>query len=150
MAAAQGADSEERTNMSMFVLVVFFILPLVGGLLALRAWCSIRSGLRVTGSIVGYKFMPSTGYKSMDRYLPIVVFRDEHGDLHTVKLEYENGFGYQGKLGPIRLIFPEGKPQAARVDQFFSLWAFPLFFLAPALATFAFLGMELLWDKFYG
>ena len=99
--------------MSLFEVVVFFILPLFGAIIALRKWFQIRDWMHVTGCIVGYEVTEMVGMTTGNRYLPVVTFRDEHGELHTVKLLSEHAGGYVARLGPVKLVFPEGKPQAA-------------------------------------
>jgi len=139
--------------MKALALVVFLLMPAIGLLFSLRIWLLLRSGIRVTARIVGYKEVRWEGGIDTDnsKSLPIVSFRDERGREHRVTLPHERPARWKGiREDEIKLIYRRGDPQHPKIAHWSLLWMAPLFLFAPAVVLLIALGWLILISKLPG
>jgi hypothetical protein len=139
--------------MKALAVAVFLLMPAIGLLFSLRIWLFLRTGLRVTARIVGYKEDRWEGGIDTDnsRSLPIVSFRDEHGRAHRVTLSQERPIQWKGLPDDeIKLIYRPGDPQHPKIAHWSLLWMVPMFLFAPAIILLIALGWLILSAKLPG
>ena len=89
------------------------------------------SSICVSGKIVG---LEQQRFQKDITFHPVFSFVDQAGASHTVhsKLGYSSGgltLSHQYRVGDsVGVIYPDGDPEAARLDDFWSLWAWPVAF----------------------
>lgn len=82
----------------------------------------------------------SGGYST--QHYPKVAFRDADGNMHTVTMGVSQRPVAPDKRKPVKVIYPKGNPDAARIANFGSLWLLPLVFFAPALILAVLVGVQ--------
>lgn len=138
--------------MSWIGLTVFVILPAIGAVFALRSMWLMQNGVRVSGTIIDYKVVTESrqngpGYST--HHFPVVRYQDAHGGTYTETMSASDRPVPQDKRKPVRMIYPKGKPEAARIENFTSLWLLPLIFCCPALIYGSLIGWAVLqWRLF--
>ena len=134
--------------MNWFLLIVFGILPFIGSLFAFRTIWLMKYGERVPGRISGYERVRA-GEHNKIFHMPIVEFRDSDGKKHKITMQLSETRNRSGKSESVRVIYPKGKPQAARLERFASLWLIPLFLCGPAIVLGVIVGGHLLWWRIF-
>jgi len=144
---------DKLSRMKALAFVVFLLMPTIGLLFSLRIWLFLRSGLRVTARIIGYKEERWNGGIDTDNSssLPIVSFRDERGREQRVTLSQERPIKWKGlRDDEIRLIYRRGDPQHPKIAHWSLLWMVPMFLFAPAIILLIALGWLILSAKLAG
>ena len=131
--------------MNWIGLTIFVLLPAIGAIFAFRSMRLLQHGVRVQGSIIDYKVVSESrengpGYSTF--HYPVVRFRDAGGQTHTVTMSVSERPVAENKRKPVKVIYPKGKPDAARIANFGSLWLLPLVFVAPGLTLAALVGVH--------
>ncbi len=130
--------------LDLFLLFTFVIVPLIGGILALKSWHLLRYGERMPGTIVGYTLArgaPNNG----TWHLPIVNFYDAFGATHSVTMSAAVQLNPAAKPRFVTVIYPKGKLREARQLQFASLWLVTLLLGSPAIVLGVIVGASLQW-----
>ena len=122
--------------MNWIGLTILVLLPAIGAIVAFRSMRLLQQGVRVQGTIIDYEVVSESrengpGYSTF--LYPVVRFRDAGGKTHTVTLSASERPVAENKRKPVKVIYPKGKPEAAQIANFGSLWLLPLVFFAPAL-----------------
>ena len=118
--------------MNWFFLILVVVMPFSGAIFAFRTWHLLRYGVRVPGTITGYARVGTPdGPRSF--HIPTVEFCDDEGKIHKLAMKMSETPHESGKPEPVRVIYPKGQPQAARLERFASLWLIPLFLCGPAV-----------------
>ena len=131
--------------MNWIGLTIFVLLPAIGAIFAFRSVRLLQQGVRVTGTITDYAAVSESrengpGYSTS--HFPVVRFRDAGGKTHTVTMSVSERPVAETKRKSVKVIYPEDKPDAARIANFGSLWLLPLVFFAPALILVALVGVN--------
>ena len=131
--------------MNWLGLTIFVFLPAIGAIFALRSIWLLREGVRVQGTIIDYEVVSESrqngpGYSTF--HFPVVQFRAAGGKTHKVTMSASERPVAENKRKPVNVIYPKGKPEAARIANFGSLWLLPLVFCAPALILAALVGIN--------
>ena len=130
--------------MNWLGLTIFVFLPAIGAIFAFRSIRLLLQGVRVPGTIIDYasvsEMRESGGYST--QHYPKVAFRDADGNMHTVTMGVSQRPVAPDKRKPVKVIYPKGNPDAARIANFGSLWLLPLVFFAPALILAALVGVQ--------
>ena len=117
--------------MKSFALIVFAVLPLIGGIMALRVWLFLRNAKRTVAKIIGHKV---TQFSESDQSLPIVTFHDEFGRFHRVTLPTERPIKQRGVgADEVRIVYQPENAEKARIDYWGTLWIAPIFLCTPAI-----------------
>jgi Protein of unknown function (DUF3592) len=122
--------------MNWIGLTIFVILPAIGAVFALRSIWLIQNGVRVPGTIVDYKVVTESrenGPGHSTYHFPVVRFSDTRGRSYTETMATSDKPSPPNKRKPVRMIYPKNKPEAARIENFSSLWLLPIIFCCPAL-----------------
>jgi len=122
--------------MSWIGLVIFGLLPAIGGVLAIRSILLLRHGVRVAGTILDYEVQSRSGSGSRGHavyHFPIVRYRDHKGKTHTQTMTVSDTPVDAAARKPVRMIYPRGRPEAARIENYWSLWLLPIVLCTPAV-----------------
>ena len=132
--------------MTAILLVIFVLLPGCGIIHALRVHAFARQCVRMTAAVTGYKDDPrqtrirKDGLSQVRRIrYPIVRLCSRDGAQHTVTLKDARPRADRGDSDTIEVIFPEGRPDLARVAHWRARYAWPLFWFLPALWALVFM-----------
>ena len=131
--------------MNWIGLTILVLLPAIGAIVAFRSMRLLQQGVRVQGTIIDYEVVSESrengpGYSTF--LYPVVRFRDAGGKTHTVTMSASERPVAENKRKPVKVIYPKGKPEAAQIANFGSLWLLPLVFVAPGLKLAALVGVH--------
>lgn len=132
----------------IFKWIAWLFLVIGVGLLIGAAFAAMNSvrliqqGIRTTGNVVD--FIESYDDEGTLMYSPVFVFLDENGQEHRIESSYSSSSpGYtRGQI--VDIVYPPGKPEAARIPDWFSYWGVTLI-LGFIGVAFIFFGALALW-----
>lgn len=117
-------------------LVIFGLLPAIGGIFAIRSILLLRHGVRIPGTIIDYAVQSQSrirGNGYAEYRFPVVRYRDTNGKTHTRTMTVSATPVAPADRKPVRMIYPKRRPEAARIENFWSLWILPIVFCTPAV-----------------
>lgn len=135
---------------SLFLLIGFVLIPVLGVILAIRMLLFERHAMRTHAMVVGERSEPSKSGDFDTVHIHIVEYRDHNGKTRRGELLSQRGRAerHSPVNGYLSILFDKRRPTHIDYADWRTRWIVPLVLMLPGLIALGFLGYAFLMTHF--